>query len=75
MEISVRKLFDRYERFFNQPVGGDVDREGVASGSTGGMFFQPNSQELGFFRGKSVASLNHAAKLAGPFSPTILGER
>ncbi|MBB3315396.1 hypothetical protein FHT77_001238 [Rhizobium sp. BK181] len=39
MEISVRKLFDRYERFFNQPLGGDVDREGVASGSTGGCFF------------------------------------
>lgn len=36
MEVGVRKLFEQYERFFNQSLGGDVDMEVVASGSTAG---------------------------------------
>ncbi|MER8554054.1 DUF4440 domain-containing protein [Mesorhizobium sp. M0976] len=31
MEASVRKLFERYERFFNQSLGGDMDMDEVAS--------------------------------------------
>jgi Domain of unknown function (DUF4440) len=31
METSVRKLFERYERFFNQSIGGDIDMDEVAS--------------------------------------------
>ncbi|MER9024825.1 DUF4440 domain-containing protein [Mesorhizobium sp. M0142] len=31
METSVRKLFERYERFFNQSLGGDMDMDEVAS--------------------------------------------
>ena len=31
METSVRKLFQRYERFFNQSLGGDIDMDEVAS--------------------------------------------
>jgi hypothetical protein len=31
METSVRKLFDRYERVFNQSLGGDLDMDEVAS--------------------------------------------
>lgn len=31
MEASVRKLFERYERFFNQALGGDIDMDEVAS--------------------------------------------
>jgi hypothetical protein len=30
METSVRKLFERYERFFNKSLGGDVDMDEVA---------------------------------------------
>jgi hypothetical protein len=31
METSVRKLFERYERFFMQALGGDMDMDEVAS--------------------------------------------
>ncbi|MNZ33184.1 hypothetical protein D3C78_505250 [compost metagenome] len=31
MEASVRKLFERYERLFNQSLGGDMDMDEVAS--------------------------------------------
>lgn len=31
MEASVRKLFERYERFFNNSLNGDTDMEEVAS--------------------------------------------
>jgi hypothetical protein len=31
METSVRKLFERYERFFNKSLKGDMDMEEVAS--------------------------------------------
>jgi hypothetical protein len=31
VETSVRKLFERYERFFNQSLGGDIDMDEVAS--------------------------------------------
>jgi hypothetical protein len=31
MESSVRKLFDRYERLFNESLAGDVDLDEVAS--------------------------------------------
>ncbi|MES5046653.1 nuclear transport factor 2 family protein [Rhizobium nepotum] len=31
MEASVRKLFERYERFFNRSLNGDTDMEKVAS--------------------------------------------
>jgi hypothetical protein len=31
METSVRKLFERYERFFNRSLGGDMDMDEVAS--------------------------------------------
>ncbi|MGH6619333.1 MAG: nuclear transport factor 2 family protein, partial [Alphaproteobacteria bacterium] len=31
METSVRKLFGRYERFFKQSLGGDIDMDEVAS--------------------------------------------
>jgi hypothetical protein len=31
MESSVRKLFERYERFFKQSLGGDIDMDEVAS--------------------------------------------
>lgn len=31
METSVRKFFERYESFFNQSLGGDIDMDGVAS--------------------------------------------
>lgn len=31
MEASVRKLFERYERFFNRSLNGDTDMEEVAS--------------------------------------------
>ncbi len=31
MEASVRTLFERYERLFNQSLGGDVDLDEVAS--------------------------------------------
>jgi hypothetical protein len=31
MEASVRKLFERYERFFNKSLKGDMDMEEVAS--------------------------------------------
>ena len=31
MEDSVRKLFERYERLFNQALGGDIDVREVAS--------------------------------------------
>jgi hypothetical protein len=31
MEASVRKLFERYERFFKQALDGDMDMRGVAS--------------------------------------------
>ncbi|MCY1261294.1 hypothetical protein D9M68_795060 [compost metagenome] len=31
METSVRKLFDRYESFFNRSLGGDMDMDEVAS--------------------------------------------
>ena len=31
MESSVRKLFERYERLFNQALGGDADMDEVAS--------------------------------------------
>src|SRR5688500_4912894 len=30
MEASVRKFFERYERFFNQSLGGDADMDEVA---------------------------------------------
>ncbi|CUX12283.1 hypothetical protein [Agrobacterium genomosp. 13] len=31
MEASVRKLFERYERFFNKSLNGDMDMEEVSS--------------------------------------------
>lgn len=31
MEMSVRKLFERYERSFNQALAGDIDMDEVAS--------------------------------------------
>jgi hypothetical protein len=31
METSVRKLFERYESFFKQSLGGDIDRDEVAA--------------------------------------------
>lgn len=31
MEASVGKLFERYERFFNQSLGGDIEMDEVAS--------------------------------------------
>lgn len=31
MEASVRTLFERYERFFNQSLGGDIDQGEVAA--------------------------------------------
>jgi hypothetical protein len=31
METSVRKLFERYERFFKQSLGGDIDMDEAAS--------------------------------------------
>ncbi len=31
METSVRKLFERYERFFKQSLAGDIDMDEVAS--------------------------------------------
>ena len=31
METSVRKLFERYERLFNQSLGGDMDMREVAA--------------------------------------------
>jgi hypothetical protein len=31
METSVRKLFERYERFFQRSLGGDIDMDEVAS--------------------------------------------
>jgi hypothetical protein len=31
MEASVRKLFERYESFFNQSLGGDMDMDEVAA--------------------------------------------
>lgn len=31
MESSVRKLFERYERFFRKAVGGDIDMDEMAS--------------------------------------------
>lgn len=31
MEASVRKLFGRFENFFNRSLGGDVDMDEVAS--------------------------------------------
>ena len=31
METSVRKLFERYERFFKQSLGGDIDLDEIAS--------------------------------------------
>ena len=31
METSVRQLFERYERFFNQSLGGDIDLDEMAS--------------------------------------------
>ena len=31
METSVRKLFERYERFFKQSLAGDIDRDEVAA--------------------------------------------
>jgi len=31
METSVTLLFERYERLFNQSLGGDIDLDGVAS--------------------------------------------
>ena len=31
MEAAVRKLFQRYERFFKRSLGGDVDRDEIAS--------------------------------------------
>ncbi len=31
METNVRKLFERYERFFNKSLGGDMDMDEVAS--------------------------------------------
>ena len=31
METSVTKLFARYERFFKQSLGGDIDMDEVAS--------------------------------------------
>ncbi|MCC7253601.1 nuclear transport factor 2 family protein [Hyphomicrobium sp.] len=31
MENSVRKLFERYERFFKQSLGGDIDMDEVAA--------------------------------------------
>ena len=31
MEVSVRKLFERYERFFKRSLGGDIDMDEVAS--------------------------------------------
>jgi hypothetical protein len=31
MEASVRKFFERYERFFNQSLGGDMDMDEVAA--------------------------------------------
>jgi hypothetical protein len=31
METSVRKFFERYERFFNQSLGGDMDMDEVAA--------------------------------------------
>ena len=31
MEASVRKLFERYERLFNQTLGGDMDARELAS--------------------------------------------
>ena len=30
-EASVRKLFERYENFFNRSLGGDMDMDEVAS--------------------------------------------
>lgn len=31
METSVKNLFERYERFFKQSLGGDIDMDAVAS--------------------------------------------
>ncbi|MBN9082234.1 MAG: hypothetical protein BGP04_08125 [Rhizobiales bacterium 62-17] len=31
METSIKKLFDRYERFFNRSLGGDMNMDEVAS--------------------------------------------
>ncbi len=31
METGVRKLFERYERFFKQSLGGDIDEDEVAA--------------------------------------------
>ena len=31
MENSVRRFFERYERFFNQSLGGDIDMDEVAA--------------------------------------------
>ena len=31
MEASVRKLFERYERFFNQSLGGDINDDEMAA--------------------------------------------
>ncbi|MCZ7467651.1 nuclear transport factor 2 family protein [Agrobacterium sp. O3.4] len=31
MEASIRKFFERYERFFNQSLGGDMDMKEAAS--------------------------------------------
>src|SRR5262245_45443929 len=31
METSVRKLFERYERFFNRSLGGDIDMDEIAA--------------------------------------------
>ncbi|PSJ65807.1 hypothetical protein [Kumtagia ephedrae] len=31
MESAVRKLFERYERFFNRSLGGDMDTDEIAS--------------------------------------------
>lgn len=31
METSVRRLFERYERFFKRSLGGDIDKDEIAS--------------------------------------------
>ncbi len=31
MESAIRKLFERYESFFNQSIGGDIDMDKIAS--------------------------------------------
>jgi hypothetical protein len=54
MEASVRKLFDRYERFFRQSLSGDMDMDEIASlyasdfiaASPGGVMTGKNDDQL-----------------------------